>query len=231
MQRSRAPVPICSTAIASIISSGSIAPLPSDRRLAAAVHPPIRGPARARRASPACSAGGRRLSSPKIRRDLTSCGVADGAAWPATRCSAGSAVHLEGQPFRDRPYRRSPGDVRHARHRADGGLVGGSAARRTRGGAGHPVSHTGSRTRPRAARRWGRRTRFASAARGAMRRARPAPAVQDVFGWRDRINQPATVSDANWTWRLPWPSDRLSTEPEAMEIATQLQEWCRRYRR
>jgi 4-alpha-glucanotransferase len=36
--------------------------------------------------------------------------------------------------------------------------------------------------------------------------------IGDIFGWRDRINQPATVSDANWTWRLPWPSDRLSTE-------------------
>jgi 4-alpha-glucanotransferase len=55
--------------------------------------------------------------------------------------------------------------------------------------------------------------------------------IQDIFGWRDRINQPATVSNANWTWRLPWPSDRLSTEPEAMEIATQLKEWCLRYRR
>ena len=29
--------------------------------------------------------------------------------------------------------------------------------------------------------------------------------VQDVFGWRDRIDQPATVNDLNWTWRLPWP--------------------------
>lgn len=29
--------------------------------------------------------------------------------------------------------------------------------------------------------------------------------VQDVFGWRDRINTPATVGDHNWTWRLPWP--------------------------
>jgi 4-alpha-glucanotransferase len=31
--------------------------------------------------------------------------------------------------------------------------------------------------------------------------------VQDVFGWRDRINTPATVGDHNWTWRLPWPVD------------------------
>ena len=50
--------------------------------------------------------------------------------------------------------------------------------------------------------------------------------VQDIFGWTDRINQPATVSDANWTWRLPWPSDCLSIEPVAMNVATQLRQWC-----
>jgi 4-alpha-glucanotransferase len=55
--------------------------------------------------------------------------------------------------------------------------------------------------------------------------------IQDIFGWRDRINQPATVSDENWTWRLPWPSDRLTTEPAAMSVARQLAEWSRRHRR
>jgi hypothetical protein len=30
--------------------------------------------------------------------------------------------------------------------------------------------------------------------------------IQDAFGWSDRINQPATVGDHNWTWRLPWPT-------------------------
>jgi len=55
--------------------------------------------------------------------------------------------------------------------------------------------------------------------------------IQDVFGWRDRINQPATVGDGNWTWRLPWPVDRLTTEPEAMGIANQLSEWSRKHRR
>ena len=55
--------------------------------------------------------------------------------------------------------------------------------------------------------------------------------IQDVFGWRDRINQPATVSDANWTWRLPWPVDRLESEPEALAAATQLAEWSRRHDR
>jgi 4-alpha-glucanotransferase len=55
--------------------------------------------------------------------------------------------------------------------------------------------------------------------------------IGDIFGWRDRINQPATVSESNWTWRLPWPSDRMSNEPAAMQVARQLSEWCARYGR
>lgn len=55
--------------------------------------------------------------------------------------------------------------------------------------------------------------------------------IGDIFGWRDRINQPATVGEGNWTWRLPWPSDRMSTEPAAMEVAKQLAEWCARHGR
>ena len=55
--------------------------------------------------------------------------------------------------------------------------------------------------------------------------------VQDVFGWRDRINEPGTVGDGNWTWRLPWPSDRLTTEPEALAVANQLAEWARHHGR
>jgi 4-alpha-glucanotransferase len=55
--------------------------------------------------------------------------------------------------------------------------------------------------------------------------------IQDVFGWRERINQPATVGNDNWTWRLPWASDRLTTEPAAMAVATQLKEWTGRYGR
>ena len=48
--------------------------------------------------------------------------------------------------------------------------------------------------------------------------------VQDVFGWRDRVNTPATVGSGNWTWQLPWPIDRWSEVPEARERAA----WCRR---
>ncbi len=43
--------------------------------------------------------------------------------------------------------------------------------------------------------------------------------IQDVFGWRDRINVPALVSDANWCWRLPWPVEDLLQEPQARERA------------
>jgi 4-alpha-glucanotransferase len=50
--------------------------------------------------------------------------------------------------------------------------------------------------------------------------------IQDLFGWRDRINTPATVGDTNWTWRLPWPVDRLDDEPEAHERAATLREWA-----
>jgi 4-alpha-glucanotransferase len=55
--------------------------------------------------------------------------------------------------------------------------------------------------------------------------------IQDVFGWRDRINQPATVGTDNWTWRLPWPVDRIALEPPALAAANQLAEWSRRHRR
>ncbi len=43
--------------------------------------------------------------------------------------------------------------------------------------------------------------------------------VQDVFGWRDRINVPATVGDHNWTWRLPWPVDEWPSRADAAERA------------
>jgi 4-alpha-glucanotransferase len=55
--------------------------------------------------------------------------------------------------------------------------------------------------------------------------------IQDVFGWRDRINQPATVSGENWTWRLPWRSDQLDGEPVAIQVRQQLAEWSRRHDR
>ena len=102
-------------------------------------------------------------------------------------------------------------------------LVGGRAARRS----GTPCStfrrcgHC-SRDEDRARRstRQACRTRFTR--RCSRRCSRPAPnllilPIQDIFGWRDRINQPATVGDSNWTWRLPWPADRTARlKPEAI---------------
>jgi 4-alpha-glucanotransferase len=55
--------------------------------------------------------------------------------------------------------------------------------------------------------------------------------VQDVFGWRDRINEPALVSDTNWTFRLPWPCDRMDEQPEARERQATLRRWTQRYGR
>ncbi|HEX7486952.1 MAG TPA: 4-alpha-glucanotransferase [Vicinamibacterales bacterium] len=55
--------------------------------------------------------------------------------------------------------------------------------------------------------------------------------VQDVFGWRGRINTPANHGDHNWTWRLPWPVDTLDRVPEARERAETLRAWSRRHRR
>jgi 4-alpha-glucanotransferase len=50
--------------------------------------------------------------------------------------------------------------------------------------------------------------------------------IQDVFGWTDRINTPATVTNDNWTWRLPWPVDTLSAQPEARERMNALRKWA-----
>jgi 4-alpha-glucanotransferase len=55
--------------------------------------------------------------------------------------------------------------------------------------------------------------------------------VQDVFGWRDRINEPATVSADNWTFKLPWPCDRLDDVPEARARQSTLRAWSELHRR
>jgi 4-alpha-glucanotransferase len=49
--------------------------------------------------------------------------------------------------------------------------------------------------------------------------------IQDVFGWPDRINLPATISDANWTYVLPWPIDTATAQREAVECASRLARW------
>ena len=37
--------------------------------------------------------------------------------------------------------------------------------------------------------------------------------IQDLFGWRERINLPGTVGFANWSWRLPIAIEDMSQDP------------------
>jgi 4-alpha-glucanotransferase len=41
--------------------------------------------------------------------------------------------------------------------------------------------------------------------------------IQDLFGWRERINTPATVDRRNWTYRLPVAIDQLEHLPAIRE--------------
>ena len=55
--------------------------------------------------------------------------------------------------------------------------------------------------------------------------------IQDLFGWQERINQPGTLGPANWTFKLPWPVDRLDEEPEPAARAQHLRTLSVRSRR
>jgi 4-alpha-glucanotransferase len=55
--------------------------------------------------------------------------------------------------------------------------------------------------------------------------------IQDVFGWRDRINDPAVIADSNWVYRLPWPTDRLDEYPDARERRDRLRAWAQEHAR
>lgn len=46
--------------------------------------------------------------------------------------------------------------------------------------------------------------------------------IQDVFGWPDRVNTPATVNDQNWTWKVPLSVEALLTDAEALDRADAL---------
>ena len=52
--------------------------------------------------------------------------------------------------------------------------------------------------------------------------------LQDVFGWRERVNTPASVGHQNWSWRMPWPADGLTTSSDAQERAAFLRRLTRR---
>jgi 4-alpha-glucanotransferase len=53
----------------------------------------------------------------------------------------------------------------------------------------------------------------------------------DVFGWTDRVNDPASPAAGNWTFRLPWPSERLDEVGEARERQAALRRWVQAYGR
>lgn len=53
----------------------------------------------------------------------------------------------------------------------------------------------------------------------------------DVFGWTERINEPATIGGDNWTYRLPWPTDRMGEIPAACERQEALRRWATAHRR
>jgi 4-alpha-glucanotransferase len=55
--------------------------------------------------------------------------------------------------------------------------------------------------------------------------------IQDLFGWRDRINEPGAVNEDNWTFRLPWPVDRLAEVAEARERQACLRAWATKHAR
>lgn len=55
--------------------------------------------------------------------------------------------------------------------------------------------------------------------------------IQDLFGWKDRINDPSVVGDTNWVYRLPWPTDRMDDAPEARERQETLRLWHQRHQR
>ena len=185
---------------------------------AGTVHPRGAGcAARARRArARRLQASRGRRSSPRISASspTSSARRSRGCRSPATRCSGGSASGTRrASRFRD-PVRvsgRLGRHVGHARHRADGDLVGGRAARRARGGArdsvGAPAAHRGGSRRaldaPGAAAR-----RARSAARNAVRvRLRHAHSADSATSSAGAIasTSPRRLATANWTWRLPWP--------------------------
>lgn len=55
--------------------------------------------------------------------------------------------------------------------------------------------------------------------------------VPDVFGWRDRINNPSAGAEANWVFRLPWPIDHLDDVEEALQAKERLRAWSKRHAR
>jgi 4-alpha-glucanotransferase len=48
--------------------------------------------------------------------------------------------------------------------------------------------------------------------------------MQDLFGWSARINTPATISESNWSYRLPIPLERIATSHAMQSRAKDLRQ-------
>lgn len=46
--------------------------------------------------------------------------------------------------------------------------------------------------------------------------------IQDLLGTRERINKPGTLTDDNWTYRLPAPWEALEADPQVIEALTRV---------
>jgi 4-alpha-glucanotransferase len=48
--------------------------------------------------------------------------------------------------------------------------------------------------------------------------------IQDLFGWKDRINVPGTIGEGNWNWRLPFDPARAMEDPKLRARITKIRE-------
>ena len=48
--------------------------------------------------------------------------------------------------------------------------------------------------------------------------------IQDLFGWRERINFPGTVGPANWSWRIPLAIEEMLGDPALAARMAQLRQ-------
>lgn len=55
--------------------------------------------------------------------------------------------------------------------------------------------------------------------------------VQDVFGFRERINLPGTVGPDNWSYRLPWTVSRMREDPFVRQQTSMVAELAFKHRR
>jgi 4-alpha-glucanotransferase len=50
--------------------------------------------------------------------------------------------------------------------------------------------------------------------------------IQDLFAWNTRINLPGTISDANWSWRLPFDLETSLEDPRVCERMARIRVIC-----